>query len=74
MDQHEFALIMERFDSVDKQNDAQTTMIREHIQKDERYYSMIDKHQTYINIVAKVVSGLVVVFGMVVAWLGLIKK
>ena len=78
MDQHEFDLIMERFDNIEKQMDShyetQTFMIHEHTKKDEHYYALVDRHQTYLNVLAKLMSGVTVVVGLVIAWLGLFRR
>lgn len=51
MDQQTWTLLMDKLERIEKQNEDQLGLIRQHVEKDESYYKKVDKHDTYFGIV-----------------------
>ena len=47
-----FALLMARFDTLEKQNDEQIKLMGKHIEDDTKVHNVVERHSTYFSILS----------------------
>jgi len=67
-----FQMLLDRFDRVDKDNEEIMKSLTAHIDKDNEYYDMVDKHSTYWSL-ALWISGVALVSSITAWFKGLLR-
>ena len=59
MDPQAFQLLMDRFDTIEKQNDAQIHLMTAHKEADETVHKVVAQHATYFKLLLYIAGSLV---------------
>ena len=49
MEPEAFALLIDRLERIEKQNDVQTTLLQGHVKEDNETRAIVDQHSTYFT-------------------------
>jgi hypothetical protein len=52
MDPQAFALLMDRFDTIEKQNEKQIELIEDHVKQDNATRIIVERHTTYFGLMS----------------------
>ena len=59
MDPQAFQLLMDRFDTIEKQNDAQIHLMTAHKKDDDDVHIVVTRHSTYWTLVVYIVGAII---------------
>jgi hypothetical protein len=68
MDAQAFALLMARFDTIEKQNDDQLKLLSDHIKEDDKAHATVERHSTYFAIMSLGIAPLSAYLGHKLGW------